>query len=387
MAKILKLLRPTKLLSMVKSSVVILSLVIFTSLNATAHETRPAIADLQIGEDVVSIDIQLNMEALVAGIDLGGISNTDDAAEAPDYDALRSLSPDALEEAFKEFWPQMQAGITINVGTASLDAELDGVVVPEVGDFELPRDSNITLKATLPPGSGNITVGWDNRFGPLIVRQISESEDAYTGYLTDGQMSEPIPRTGTATQSQLSVFLTYIKIGFEHILPKGLDHILFVLGLFLLSLKIRPLLLQITAFTLAHTVTLALGILGIVSVPASIVEPLIAASIVYVAIENLFTKDISRWRPLIVFGFGLLHGLGFASVLGEIGLAPNQFVVGLIGFNIGVEIGQLTVVALAFVAVGIWFGRKSWYRTWITNPASIVIALIGLYWFVERVWF
>ena len=140
-----------------------------------------------------------------------------------------------------------------------------------------------------------------------------------------------------------------------------------------------------TSFTLAHTVTLALGALGIVTIPGSIVEPIIAASIVYVAIENVFSNKLHAWRPVIIFVFGLLHGLGFASVLGEFGLPAGQFVAALIGFNVGVELGQLTVIALAFLTVGYWFGGKDWYRTRIAIPASLVIAAVGTYWFVERV--
>ncbi len=168
-------------------------------------------------------------------------------------------------------------------------------------------------------------------------------------------------------------------------MPKGLDHILFVLGLFFLSTHLRPLLWQVTAFTLAHTVTLALGAMGWVTVPASIVEPLIAASITYVAIENVFTSGLSRWRPFVIFGFGLLHGLGFASVLGEFGIPDDQFFPALIAFNVGVELGQLTVISLAFLAVGMWFRNRPWYRSRISIPASLVIATIGAYWFFERV--
>jgi hypothetical protein len=120
-------------------------------------------------------------------------------------------------------------------------------------------------------------------------------------------------------------------------------------------------------------------------VPASIVEPLIAASITYVAIENIFTSGLTRWRPFIIFGFGLLHGLGFASVLGEIGLPDGQFVPALIGFNVGVELGQITVISLAFIAVGAWFRHKPWYRARISLPASGLIAAVGAWWFFERV--
>jgi len=172
-------------------------------------------------------------------------------------------------------------------------------------------------------------------------------------------------------------------VGFDHIVPKGLDHILFVLGLFFLSPKLGALFWQGSAFTLAHTVTLALGALGWVNVPGSIVEPLIAASIVAVAVENIVSGGLSKWRPLVIFGFGLLHGLGFASVLGEFGLPEGQFIPALLGFNIGVELGQLAVIAVAFALV-FWAVRKEWYRRVIAIPASLVIAAIGAFWVVER---
>ncbi len=114
------------------------------------------------------------------------------------------------------------------------------------------------------------------------------------------------------------------------------------------------------------------------------VEPLIAASICYVAIENVFTNHLNPWRPAIVFGFGLLHGLGFASVLEEFGLPETHFIPALLGFNVGVELGQITVIAIAFLAVGFWFRNKPWYRSVITIPASLVIAGIGAYWVLER---
>ncbi|MEO1031626.1 MAG: HupE/UreJ family protein [Bacteroidota bacterium] len=179
-------------------------------------------------------------------------------------------------------------------------------------------------------------------------------------------------------------FLLFIKAGIDHIVPKGLDHILFVLGLFFSSLIFRSLLWQVTAFTLAHTITLALAALDIVQVPSAIVEPLIALSIVWVAVENCLFKKTNKWRPLIVFGFGLLHGLGFAAVLGEYGLPKGNLVPSLLAFNIGVELGQLLVLIAAAALVS-FIRRKSWYRQRIQIPASIMIALVGLFWFVERV--
>ena len=175
----------------------------------------------------------------------------------------------------------------------------------------------------------------------------------------------------------------YLALGYVHILPKGLDHILFVLGLFLLQARLRPVLVQVTTFTLAHSMTLALSLYGVVSLPSRVVEPLIALSIVYVAVENLRTRTLTPWRIALVFLFGLLHGLGFAGVLTELQLPRGDFAVALAGFNLGVEAGQLTVIAAAALLVG-WWRPRTWYHTRVVVPASLVIAVVGAYWTVTR---
>ncbi len=366
------------------SSVVACLLLALSAFAASAHEVQPAVSDVTVEGRELHWDIALTLEPLIAGADLEGLEDTNASSEADEIDRLRALAPAALDKAFRTYWPEMREGIVIRVGDSRILPDLVGVDVPEVGDTALPRLSRLRLSALLPEGDAPVTLGWDSAFGALVVRQMGAGTDAYSGYLTSGALSEPIPRTGVAQESAGAAFLNYIKIGYEHIIPKGLDHILFVLGLFFLSPRLRPLLMQVTAFTLAHTVTLALGILGYVSVPPQIVEPLIAASIVYVGVENVLARGLSPWRPVVVFCFGLLHGLGFAAVLGDIGLNPARFVTGLIGFNVGVELGQLSVIAVAFLLVGLWFGRKDWYRPVISNPASIAISLVGAWWVVER---
>ena len=174
----------------------------------------------------------------------------------------------------------------------------------------------------------------------------------------------------------------FIKAGFEHIIPQGLDHILFVLGLFFSSLKFRSLIIQVTAFTLAHSITLALAAVGVVKLQLSLVEPLIFLSIVWVAIENTMFKQTTKWRPLVIFGFGLLHGLGFAALLTQYGLPKDNFISLLLAFNVGVELGQLAVLIMAFILVRAIF-RKSQNKNQLKIPASIIIGLIGLYWFVD----
>ncbi len=159
---------------------------------------------------------------------------------------------------------------------------------------------------------------------------------------------------------------------------------LFVLGLFFLSRRLRPLLLQVSAFTVAHSITLGLGLYGLLTLPASIVEPLIAISIAYIALENIFLSHLNHWRVVLVFAFGLLHGLGFAGALKEVGLPRSEFATALLCFNVGVELGQLTVIGLAFLLVGLPYANRVWYRSRIVLPASALIACFGVYWTVER---
>ncbi len=183
-----------------------------------------------------------------------------------------------------------------------------------------------------------------------------------------------------------SPVLTYLRMGFSHILPQGLDHILFVLGLFLLGSNTKALVKQITAFTIAHSITLALATLNIVRVPSTITEPLIAISIAFVAIENFFLKEVKPWRIAVVFLFGLIHGMGFAEVFKDAGLSGGGLVTALLSFNVGVELGQLSVVALAFLLVG-WFRKDDRYRQYVVLPASFLIAVTALFWTVKRTFF
>lgn len=182
----------------------------------------------------------------------------------------------------------------------------------------------------------------------------------------------------------------YMTIGIGHILPDGADHILFVLAVFLASVRVKALVWQISAFTVAHTATLGLAAVGFITPSAALVEPLIAFTIAFVAIENLVFKEMSAWRPVVVFAFGLIHGLGFAGFFGELGLPPGQFWSALIGFNLGVEIGQLSVIAAAAVA-GYAVRRAlrdpagtAGYRNWIVRPGSALIGLTGLWWGIAR---
>lgn len=181
--------------------------------------------------------------------------------------------------------------------------------------------------------------------------------------------------------------ILYLELGYTHILPLGLDHILFVLSLYLLSPKLKPVLYQATAFTVAHSVTLGLSMYHVIKPPASIVEPVIALSIMYVALENIFSPKLKKSRIGIVFLFGLVHGMGFASALGQLGLPQKSYLTSILMFNLGVELGQITVILSAYLLFGKWFGSKPWYRKGIVIPLSVIIATIAGYWTIQRLFF
>ncbi len=228
----------------------------------------------------------------------------------------------------------------------------------------------------------------DSGIDPALCRELARIDSA--GKAPDAPPPGSLADTIDLDRSLPETVAFYIRVGFQHILPKGLDHILFVLALFLASQRLKPLLLQVSAFTVAHTLTLGLAAAGVIAPPAGIVEPLIALTIAWAAAENLIFREMQPWRPLLAFGFGLVHGMGFAGAFGDLGLPPAIFWPALIGFNLGVEIGQLTVIGMAFaVALSVRgilarAGRPRLYRPVLVWPVSLLIGIAGLGWALQR---
>lgn len=181
------------------------------------------------------------------------------------------------------------------------------------------------------------------------------------------------------------VVFQYLKLGFSHVIPLGFDHILFILTLFFLSSKIKTVVLQCSVFTVAHSLSLALCASGLILPNSNVIEPLIALSILFTAIENIVQDKINPWRIVIIFSFGLIHGMGFANALSAIGLPKNQFLTSLLSFNLGVEIGQISIILGAYFLISKWFSDKIWYKNRIVYPISSLIACVALYWTIERI--
>lgn len=358
----------------------------FNAASLSAHEIKPIVSTLDLSQEgQFKLQIELNAEALASGL-RPSHKTTQDQPEEQNYKALRKLDGEALKNKVSDNLGRFLAGINFRFDGKRILLSPESVEIPEAGDLAAPRITRIILAGDVPEAAANFSWKMAAEFGSNVVKVRRAEGEPGVFWLRAGASLPPMAVIANSSAlSMQETVVQYIEQGYIHILPMGLDHILFVLGLFLLSPKMKPLLIQVTLFTLAHSITLGLAAAGIVSLSAAVVEPLIALSIAYVAIENVMAKHLGRFRMLVVMIFGLLHGLGFASVLSEVGLPESQFLSALFSFNIGVEFGQLTVILAAYLLLGVWKGGENRLFYGVQKPASWLIASIGLYWFLERI--
>jgi hypothetical protein len=371
---------------------------LLAALPVPAHLPTMAAATATIEADgKYSLDLTFDLPPFVFGV-LPQSANDADLntwLDGPTNTLATTLA--AAQERFKNEFAALSAGVA---GT------VDSLIFPTADDVvryrespprvRLPAMLMLSLEGRLPADARSVSFRFPAELGVVAVTVIRPGQPPAALVANFGQATTPVPLqlensiTNSPTVASVRepgrwlVARQYLELGFEHIVPQGTDHILFVLGLFLLGNRLKPLLLQVTAFTVAHSITLGLSLYGVFRLSPLIVEPLIALSIAFVAVENICTPELKLWRPFVVFGFGLMHGLGFAGVLTSLGLPRKDFATALVTFNAGVELGQLAVISLAFLAVG-WWRRRPWYRKTIVIPASGVIALVGLFWTVQRV--
>jgi len=361
-------------------------------LPVSADVVKPALVEISVYTDErVEIEIRTSVEALLTEIN-GRFRNTTESPNAEAYDRFREMSADDLTVAFRSFHDRLLNGVQLAVDGKAVPLQIAAVDIPPPGYTKVPRASVIYLEGHIPRDALALTWYYPLAFGDqaVRVRQVNEETNQWHWsahqWIREDRPTDPFSLTEIFGQpSQIKVMNTYVEAGFFHIVPRGWDHMLFIMGIFLMTLKLKPLIWQATMFTLAHSITLTAGVFEWIRLPVAIVEPLIALSIAYVAIENLFLKRMSRFRLPVVFAFGLLHGLGFASMLTDFGLPEGAYIQALLWFNVGVEFGQLAVLFAGYFVLSIWFSRESTFRRWVTLPGSVIIGWIGVSWCYDRI--
>ncbi len=359
------------------------SLVLPFAAKTFAHEFTITPATIVIrGDGRFQAEVGLDADALALGLPLE--ADSEEVARG-----MREIREGQFEAAVQNARNAVRDDIRIAFDSAPVEFEVQfphtGTPAATNADPPTVLGALARLTGEIPVGARELTFRAPTRYKTVSLEIVSPTLQAPLNLLLEpGRASPPFPlvETGRAIPRQ-GVFSSYLKLGFTHIVPKGLDHILFVLGLFLLSTRWRPLLYQVTAFTVAHSVTLALSMQGVVSLPERFVETLIALSISWVAIENIATSELKPWRIGLVFCFGLLHGLGFAGVLSELGMPEGRFLAALLSFNLGVELGQVSVILMAFAVLG-RFRHLEGYRRYVILPCSAAIAATGLWWALTR---
>jgi len=356
---------------------------------SVADVVKPALVEISIYPDKkVEIVIGLNLEAMMTGIGTQ-YKKTTDAPNSVEYDELRALKPAELRKRFEVFESQFLKKIQFTVNQKVQALHLEKIFIDIIGYKKRPRKTLLTYATQLEKWPKTFSWQYDKASGNSALRYQIFKKDEYNWsqwqWLNNGKPSGVIDIEHPESVSAMQRLTQFIAIGFDHVVPLGWDHILFIIGMALSSLLWRKLLLLVTTFTLAHTLTLGLAMIGVVEISARIIEPLIAFSIAYVAIENLFLNQSIKRKSIVVFCFGLIHGLGFATMLKSFEMTDDNFATTLIGFNVGVELAQIMIV-LSVVAVLLIIRALSLnYRKVAVTPISVLISLIGIWWGIERI--
>ena len=362
---------------------------IFFCNTSFAHEIKPSIADFAYDQNYLNFEVRLNAELILSNIDASNISNTNSSPLTEIYDRYRLLNKKDLENSILESWKDISSNIDIKINNKLKEIDLIKIDTQDVKNFEISRDTLISFRVLLNEESENFTFKWIKNYGAIILRENNDlklEDELVTEYLQSGTETDPIFFKENNFRSMFTSFTKFFVLGIQHIIPKGLDHILFIFGLFLFSSSLNKLIKQITIFTIAHSITLIFVSLSLIKINPQIVEPIIALSIVYVGLENIFRNYIKEYmRYVVILFFGLLHGLGFALVLSDIGFRSSKLFINLISFNIGIEVAQISIILFLYLLIAIKFANNKYYRIAFQIPSSILIASIGLYWFIERI--
>jgi hydrogenase/urease accessory protein HupE len=360
----------------VRGAILVILVSLLSLQDAAAHD--PGLSSLTIRQRTKSLEATLTLAVK-------------DAAQVAELDEDHDGTVSQVE--FDQGQSQLEATVARQLFIAadgkvanaqSVRSQLDGNNNVKVRlNFQIGAFSSLEIQskiiASLPLGHRQYLDIQNSTGETLFERLLSATADRAT-------VEMPVAHSSIGAFEAVRSFTNFLCLGVKHILT-GYDHLLFLFGLLLVARGFFSSLGIITSFTIAHSITLAVATLHLVQIPSRIVEPLIAASVVFVGIENLLRGDIPTARRMVAFGFGLIHGFGFASALSEAGIGSGTggIILPLFSFNLGVELGQIMVAAAALPII--WKLRENpmFIARW-APACSAAVVLLGSFWFVQRVW-
>ncbi|MBX3484696.1 HupE/UreJ family protein [Phenylobacterium sp.] len=353
---------------------------------AQAHNLPYALVDLRIAPGgKLDIALRCHLTPLIQGLPQGA---PDDAAVA----RLTAMSDAEIAARSDEVAGRIRGMLSLRADGRLVDVAVRMPTPAQIRAEALtPRLSPtpsepIAITAQAPAGTAVVDIALPPSLGPAVLSTRYPDGTTTTAPIPDGQRSPDLRLAGPdPVLDQVDAVLRFVRLGFGHILPGGLDHILFVVALAMGAPRLGPLVKLATTFTLAHSLTLSLAALGMVSAPAAIVEPAITLSIAVAAALSFraSSTDVGWVRLGVVFGFGLLHGLGFAGALAETGLPRGAELTALAAFNVGIELAQIAVIALVLAALRL-AAPLARDPLLISRPVTACVAVAGLLWTAQR---
>ena len=341
--------------------------------SAVAHEIGKTQITAWMHDGLYQIDIVVDPDALLSTLEAYG-----------GRDLSRDLSRVERDRRIAALGEVLLSRVQVAFDARGVKPAFEYLAASAFNDMA-QSPSLVRLCGSIPPGARDFEFAYELALGTYAFNARVGDGPVRTQWIVGTGPSTPVSLSNPPPPpTRIEIAWQYFALGFTHILPNGFDHVLFVVGIFLLTSRWKSIVAQVSTFTPAHSITLALTMYGVVSLPAKVVEPMIALSIAYVAIENLVLSELKPWRLALVFSFGLLHGMGFAGVLRDLGLPRPAFLTALLTFNAGVEAGQLAVIGIAFAVCAFWQRDRLAYRRFVVQPASALIAILGLVWTVQR---
>ncbi|MGV6804579.1 MAG: HupE/UreJ family protein [Ruegeria sp.] len=365
-----------RLVTILRFCAVFIVQLLFLSLPVVAQQNSRTIVDFEVRDERLLIEISLNAEAVLAGIDPQDVAQGNGGTAR--YVELRRLVSSELEEHVHEFVKEWKPTLLIDVN-GPVELSYEGARIPVVGNPDVPRISRVLLAGLLPPDASALRLSWPEGIGPMVLRQ-QGVEAPYTGYLTGGEASPLIPLKGGAGLGARQAAEAFFREGLLQVAEEGTRLLALASVLVFLSLSARPLAVQLVALGFGVLATLPLGMFDVIRTAPLISWPALPTAVAILALWNLITDRLGFWRVVFVAAVGATLGLTLAETVSQLGVPPHQIAPAVLGFAAGVLLVMIGVAILILTIMTVVLPDSPRLRGRISTVASLLLAGLSLYW-------